>query len=132
MLLILSFVWKCLRKSANVAANLWPAWLILSIVGLALWGLVAMDQASDRVVRENHISPSWLREDNADDKRRWTLKCINNAAAGVLGGATMSDTAINACGALGDKLYPDKDWEHVAMINWERYQLGSSPQEETD
>jgi hypothetical protein len=82
--------------------------------------------------RENHTSPSWLKEDNADDKRRWILTCINNAAAGVLGGATMSDTAINACGVLGDKLYPDKDWEHVAMINWERYQLGSSPQEESN
>lgn len=129
MLLLASFVWKYLRKSASGVAKLWFVWLAIAILWLVGWGIVATVQASSAATRENYTSPSWLREDNADDKRRWILKCINNAAAGVLGGAVMSDTAINACGVLGDKLYPDKDWEHVAMINWERYQLGSTTDE---
>lgn len=132
MLLLASFVWKYLKKSVSVVASLWFAWLIIALLWGCGWGIVATVQANSAATRENHTSPSWLKEDNADDKRQWILTCINNAAAGVLGGATMADTAINACGSLGDKLFPEKDWEHVAMINWERYQLGSSPQEETD
>lgn len=132
MLLLASFVWKYLKKSVSAVAKLWWLWLMFAIFGLIIWAIVFCIQFREGIVQEQNTSPNYLKEENLRLKRNWVLVCINNGAAGVLGGATMSDTAINACGTLGDKLYPDKDWEHVAMINWERYQLGSSPQEETD
>lgn len=129
MWLLASFVWRVLKKSASVAAKLWFVWVCIAILALVIWGMVATVQYRERKVLADSFSPSYLQQENMGLKRQWILSCINNGAAGVLGGATMSEAAIAACGTLGDKLYPEKDWEHVAMINWERSVLGSTTDE---
>ena len=63
------------------------------------------------------LNASKLREAVNSRRGDWINTCVNNGAAGVLGGATMGADAINACKNAGFELYPEQDWAAVVRGN---------------
>lgn len=64
-----------------------------------------------------NLDPIQVREKINFTRANWINTCVNNGAAGVLGGATMGAEAIEACKAAGFDLYPEQDWRQVAKDN---------------
>lgn len=99
--------------------------LILMVAVVAcIVGIRAAYESRVEVTRTQDTSPSELKLRNDDRRRQWVLDCIDYATGR---GETLSVEGIAQCGWLGDKFFPEQDWEHVAMINWEKQTLGSSP-----
>lgn len=103
-------------------------WVVLVMVVAGILSGVYNTQKFNRQVALNQAtSPSDLKEQNAASRSTWILTCIDNASGRD---EAVSEAGIARCGTLGNQLFPERDWEHVAMINWEKQTLGSSPDEE--
>lgn len=98
-------------------------WLILTGVVLAggMWIGTKLNSAMHRAEIEVIIDPAMLKADNDRGRRQWANSCINNAAAGVLGGATMSAEAIGACSRASFEQFPEKNWAEIAESYRQKY-----------
>lgn len=102
------------RRVRRVFYWLLLAWLMIFGLARCAHKVNEMEQIKDYIHR---IDSNWLREEVNIKRSQWINQCVNNGAAGVLGGATISAQAIEACTDSGFRLYPEQDWGAIALFN---------------
>lgn len=122
---IIAGVWWVIENTGKAIYN-WRGWIafvagICFVIWLIGIGLVAVGHSNYMSNVNKEIDPVRLKGDNDWARRNWAQSCNNNAAAGVLGGATMSADAIAACTAASFLQYPELDWDKEAEANRQKY-----------
>ncbi|MNE23539.1 hypothetical protein D3C80_1167960 [compost metagenome] len=74
--------------------------------------------------KEHQIDAQWLEEQYLGEKRKFARNCLQEARGFLSKGSELSAESIEACENMATAMYPNKDFSKVAMLNWERQQLG--------
>lgn len=90
------------------------------MVGGGFYGVHQMEL----VGQEHQIDAQWLEHQYLNDKRMFARNCLHESRGNAGKGAQLSSEAIEACENLATSLFPPKDFYKIAMLNWERQQLG--------
>lgn len=106
--------WLSWRKIRRACYWLLFAWVVLFGLSSCTMKWLKSNAVNAYMAK---LDPEKLREDVNWRRANWVNTCVNNAAAGVLGGAVMGAEAIVACKDAGFELYPERDWAALAKEN---------------
>lgn len=110
----LTTLWTWVKKNAQDIGIACGMALMVAAAGHGLYQMKG-------VGAEHEIDAVYLEATYNKEKRQWAMGCIREISARN-NGATPE--AIDGCEHLAQTLYPPKDFSKVAMLNWERQQLG--------
>ncbi len=116
VLAFMTFV-ACLRKQAG---NIGLTVLMLGVVGAGSVGAYKMRETG----KEHEIDALYLEEQYMTKKRDFARNCLKEGRGFAKKGEQMNPEVIEACENMATTMFPDKDFSKVAMLNWERQQLG--------
>jgi hypothetical protein len=108
------FNWLSWRKVRRACYWLLFAWVLLFGLSSCTMKWVKMNAISSYM---KTLDPQELRDTVNWRRANWINTCVNNGAAGVLGGATIAADAIEACKRTGFELFPEQDWVALAKAN---------------
>ncbi|MNU72273.1 hypothetical protein D3C71_617280 [compost metagenome] len=117
VLFVLAFWWDWLKREGS---NIGIAVMMLGVIGGAYYGAHMMHE----VGQEHEIDATWLESQYLGEKRKFARNCLQEARGFLSKGVEMSPETVEACENMATAMYPDKDFSKVAMLNWERQQLG--------
>jgi hypothetical protein len=104
------------RESSNIGI----AVMMVSVVAAAGYGAASMRDTG----KEHEIDAMWLESQYLGEKRKFARNCLEQGRGFAPKGEQMNPEVIEACENMATAMYPDKDFSKVAMLNWERQQLG--------
>ncbi|MNP98980.1 hypothetical protein D3C85_116040 [compost metagenome] len=117
VLFVLAFWWDWIRRCSK---DLSIALMMIGVVGAALYGCYLMRE----VGREHEIDAQWLEEQYLGEKRKFARHCLQEGKGYTPKTEQLNPEVIEACENMATAMYPDRDFSKVAMLNWERQQLG--------
>jgi hypothetical protein len=106
-----------LRKQSN---NFAIALGMLVVVCGGFYGAQQMKAEGER----HQIDATYLEEQYMTKKRDFAKNCLKEGRGFAAKGEQMNPEVIEACENMATAMYPSKDFSKVAMLNWERQQLG--------
>ncbi|MNQ41197.1 hypothetical protein D3C85_548670 [compost metagenome] len=104
------------REATNIALFL----MMLGVVSAAGYGALQMRETG----KEHEVDAQWLESQYLGEKRKFARNCLQEGRGFAPKGEQMNPEVIEACENMATAMYPDKDFSKVAMLNWERQQLG--------
>jgi hypothetical protein len=104
------------RHSTNIGLTV----LMVGVVGVGSVGAYKMHETG----KEHEIDALYLEEQYLEKKRSFARNCLKEGRGFAAKGEQMNPEVIEACENMATAMYPDKDFSKVAMLNWERQQLG--------
>lgn len=118
---LLAFGWEAfkgfLRKhSSNIGITV----LMVGVIGVGGTGAWKMHETG----KEHEIDALYLEEQYMTKKRDFAKNCLREGRGFAAKGEQMNPEVIEACENMATAMFPDKDFSKVAMLNWERQQLG--------
>lgn len=106
-----------LRKhSSNIGLTV----LMVGVVSVGSVGAWKMHETG----KEHEIDALYLEEQYLTKKRDFAKNCLKKGRGFAKVGQQMDPEVIEACENMATAMFPDKDFSKVAMLNWERQQLG--------
>lgn len=118
---LMAFGWEgfkgFLRKhSSNIGITV----LMVGVIGVGGTGAWKMHETG----KEHEIDALYLEEQYMTKKRDFAKNCLREGRGFAAKGEQMNPEVIEACENMATAMYPDKDFSKIAMLNWERQQLG--------
>ncbi|MNE28066.1 hypothetical protein D3C80_1214930 [compost metagenome] len=109
-----AFFWAWVKKNSQ---DFSLALGMMLVLGAAGYGILQMKTKG----AEHEIDATYLEATYNKEKQQWAMGCIREISTRDTG---VTPEAIEGCEHLAQTLYPPKDFSKVAMLNWERQQLG--------
>jgi hypothetical protein len=109
-----AFFWAWVKKNTQ---DIGIACGMVLVVAGGGYGVLQMKDTG----AEHEIDAVYLEAAYNKEKRQWAMGCIREVS---IRGTGAAPEAIDGCEHLAQTLYPPKDFSKVAMLNWERQQLG--------
>lgn len=116
VLMFMTFVAWLRKHTNNIALTV----LMLGMVGAGAYGAYDMYLTG----KEHEVDALYLEQQYVNQKRTFALACLKEGRGFSKKGEQMNPEVIEACENMATAMYPDKDFSKVAMLNWERQQLG--------
>lgn len=104
------------RNSSNIGLSV----LMIGVVSVGSVGAWKMRETG----KEHEIDALYLEEQYMTKKRDFAKNCLKEGRGFAKAGQQMNPEVIEACENMATAMFPDKDFSKVAMLNWERQQLG--------
>ncbi len=116
VLLFMTFVAWLRKQAGNFAIALG----MLVVITGGFYGAHQMELTG----KEHEIDALYLEEQYVTKKRDFARNCLKEGRGFAKKGEQVNPEVIEACENMATAMFPDKDFSKVAMLNWERQQLG--------
>lgn len=104
------------RNSTNISLTV----LMVGVVSVGSVGAYKMHETG----KEHEIDALYLEQQYLEKKRLFAYSCLKEGRGFAGKGEQMNPEVIEACENMATAMFPDRDFSKVAMLNWERQQLG--------